>query len=276
MQYFVAPPQARRPRQRRSQSSITKLEDSLYIFPSPSSAPPSPSPSSEYSAPTHLSLSTLSEARSRNSSVQPCSRSTRPHSEVLHTPYIISPGGDLEIWDWAEDTGRKLDESVGDEKWECRESARVREPSPFRFELRRLQSTTSKGRIAYHGSPTTIRPSCPHPRVHIPLLSFFISLFSVDEATLHLLTHPANESESALFPGHALCSDEIHAQEDGCHGVAKLLMPLGEFRSVKEGCAVACNPSNPLLVSSSPVVGIWHFIGNVLVDGGKALKEFWS
>ncbi|KAI8994121.1 hypothetical protein BD414DRAFT_274049 [Trametes punicea] len=55
-------------------------------------------------------------------------------------------------------------------------------------------------------SLSSIQQVAPHPRVHVPLLSFFSSLLSVDldDPALRLLTHAEpEEAEAVLFPGHS-------------------------------------------------------------------------
>jgi hypothetical protein len=280
-----------------AQSLVPDLIESIFIFPSPSSNPPSPCPS-VLSAPTDFSLSTLSEPRSRESSVQPLyspTRARRRDVEALRSPFVnLQP--ESEIWQWSaaertlEDSVFEASGSERNDRWELlfhrRQSVQTRKslstsPLPLEVSHRRLMSGSSRiytrrGRRTSRGASP--RPSTPHPRMHIPMLSFLVSFLSVDEATLHLLTH--STIESALFPSHTLYSDDSPQNDGHLHGAGKLRLLSRESCSVKEGCSVACDPSlapsNPFVLPSLPLVRLWNFLGDIFIDGRKALKELWT
>jgi hypothetical protein len=249
------------------------LEDHAYVFPIPSSSPPS---------------------SSTNSSVQLVINQDRV--DLTSTASLDDEAdGDLdgEVWSWSSDAGSATtgecfvvcapDERVN--RWESlvyrRQMTRVRHSSstsPSRHLASDLsRSFTWRKNHARVSSPSSTTSANPHPRIHIPMLSFFLSFLSLDETTLHLLTHSA--SQSALFAGHALSSDDSPVDCDQSHGIAKLLTLSGECHSLKKGCAVACDssivPSNPFLLSGR-LVGLWSFVGNAFDNGGKALRDVWS
>ncbi|KAH8104777.1 hypothetical protein BXZ70DRAFT_615714 [Cristinia sonorae] len=147
----------------------------------------------------------------------------------------------------------------------------------------------------------------PQPRVHIPLLSFIASLFSLDldDPALRLLTNSNSTSESVLFPGHSslldtqLDLDEPSSSSSGQdpdsesvdhesthshqpHGFLRLLVLSDEtrisIRALKDGLAVSCSnvrtpsPSPFSLPTLGGVYGLCRLIGDACWKGGKAWR----
>ncbi|OJT13996.1 hypothetical protein TRAPUB_9480 [Trametes pubescens] len=228
---------------------------SIYIFPSPASAPPSPAVSVS-SAPTDFDFSSPISSRStsctrppQRDSAQADVRGARRSS--VSAAYDASsrywdlpnpPGNDLEInlslWDIASDVTTEPSDS--DESWALegevervgfaevdllytphwrrtrqaplsssqsrdgtrpryRFSARPRQRSRPRSRIR----TTSISSLALSSTQQTV---APHPRINVPLLSFFASLLSLDleDSALRLLTNAeSGDAEAVLFPGQS-------------------------------------------------------------------------
>jgi hypothetical protein len=118
-------------------------------------------------------------------------------------------------------------------------------------------------------------PPTPHPRIRLPLLSVFASLFSIDDTTLHLVAH--SPTHSALFPGPIRPSDEgaRHAQE--VHGVLALLEPSRQHAGLRDGLAVACDesilPVNPFKISATPFIGLLGLVRGICARSRAALRE---
>ena len=119
-----------------------------------------------------------------------------------------------------------------------------------------------------------------HARIRLPLLSFFVALLSVDDTTLHLLTHTS--AYSALFPGPMCPSDEGEGgggirDSHETHGVSMRLKPSSG--ALRDGLAVACDesilPSNPFGLSMSPLAGLLVLVKGVCAGGRAALREVW-
>jgi len=265
--------------------SALQLGDSIYIFPNPSSAPPSPSQASDFSAPTDFNFSGPSEPpRSREGSVQRSSIRRYSSASLPRSSWSVHPlspriDGD-EQWEWADSMDESVfafeDETERPDRWEVLVRRRARDSQ---LDYHRSGSSphitlNSHRRVQSNGSNRT---ASPHPRIQIPLLSFFISLFSINDTTLHLLSH--SSSHSVLFPGHTLPTDTTSADAGAWqpHGVAKLLGPSSETRILKDGCAVASDPSfapsNPFLISPFRLVGLLGFVSDFVANGGKALRE---
>ncbi|KAF8501116.1 hypothetical protein F5888DRAFT_1679221 [Russula emetica] len=128
-------------------------------------------------------------------------------------------------------------------------------------------------RSACSAAPTL--PPAPHPRIRLPLLSFFVSLLSIDDATLHLVAH--SPAHSTLFPGpiHPCGEGTRNAQE--VHGVLALLEPSRQHAGLRDGLAVACDesilPSNPFKISASPFTGLLGLVREICAGGRAALRE---
>ncbi|KAH9891605.1 hypothetical protein C8Q73DRAFT_746699 [Cubamyces lactineus] len=158
--------------------------------------------------------------------------------EGVATPSEEATDIEVELWDAESDPVAEISES--DESWALEgEVVRVGladfEPSsgpdpssarrfplssPYYFDApgthhrsharyRRRSRTGSRVRTISTVSsliPTSAQGEAPHPRVHIPLLSFFSSLLGIDldDPALRLLTHTdPGDAESVLFPGQS-------------------------------------------------------------------------
>jgi len=301
--------------QEREQLSLQiDLEDSIYVFPNPSSSagssPLSPSLGSDISAPTDLTLSRPSGSRSR-------SRNSSDHGSFSQTKSIsgrmptnigrrISVGVDgdpeVEIWDWNTDMDTSVavseESAVGLEdvdrthRWNVlvprRNHSSRRDPfsssSLWRARQQQLDYVTSRTASVprsthrRHRSVDSVAGSiADHSRIRIQMLSFIASLLFIDEATIRLLTHPS--SESALFLGHSYSDEHPSDEHDGPpHGAAKLLAGSDEKQTLKEGLAIACDPSvlpfNPFALPRPS--GLWDLVNGVWTNSGRAWREVWT
>lgn len=118
-------------------------------------------------------------------------------------------------------------------------------------------------------------PPAPHPRIRLPLLSILVSLFSIDDTTLHLIAH--SPAHSALFPGPIRPSDEGTTNAQEVHGVLALLEPSRQHADLRDGLAVACDesilPSNPFKISASPLIGLLGLVKGICARGRAAFYE---
>ncbi|KAH9969463.1 hypothetical protein BC827DRAFT_1030 [Russula dissimulans] len=121
----------------------------------------------------------------------------------------------------------------------------------------------------------TALPPAPHPRVRLPLFSILVSLLSIDDETVHLVTH--SHTHSTLFPGPILPSDEGTTNAQETHGIYALLDLPSEHRALHDGLAVASDgailPSNPFKLSVFPLTGLLDLVKGILVGGRVALRE---
>lgn len=278
-------------------------EDSIYIFPNPSSsagsAPSSPSLRSDISVPTDFTLS--SESRSRHTSDHDGFRQTR--SGHGRTPVNIrrrlSVGTDgnpeLEIWDWNVDVDSVTVESAVDiedvdqlQRWKflTPQRGRVSTSSLWRARQQRLDSVTKRipsvprnTHRRYRSVDPDPGPTIPYHHQRIRMLSFIASLLFVDESTIRLLTH--SSSQSALFPEHLICDEYPPEEQDGTQrGAIKPFSGLEGTRALREGIAVACDTefasSNPFAPPNLRLSGLWGLVNGVWINGGRVLREIWT
>ncbi|RPD62365.1 hypothetical protein L226DRAFT_532625 [Lentinus tigrinus ALCF2SS1-7] len=341
----------------RERANLTSLnvispDHSIYIFPSPPSAPPSPypaspgsslfSPSTDFDASEPFSLGVRSRA---SSSAPSTAASASPAGgDVALTRRQAAPLGDdeleidVELWELSTDP--TVDISESDSSWvledeidrvgagdvdfsymNVRRNHRLISPRssdvPPYWTMRRRSRTHSRIRtISSLSSPlssTSARRPAPHPRIHIPLLSFFSSLLSIDidDPALRLLTHAdPGESESILFPGHTtaqlLTSDDAQSrerdnesdastdvdstgshpeEEEQPHGLPKLLLATISdqstvaLRSLRAGLAVYIPHSPDVALPftrPSELFGLWRVVGEVCARSSQAWKEVWG
>ncbi|RDX42483.1 hypothetical protein OH76DRAFT_1411067 [Lentinus brumalis] len=332
--------------------NVISPDNSIYIFPSPSSAPPSPYPnspgSSLFSPPTEFDPSEPFSFgdRSRASS-NAASASHADRGVALARRRATTPLGDdeleidVELWELSTSTDPIADVSASDSSWvledeigrvgagdvdfsyvNVRRNHRLTSPrssdAPPYWAARRRSRTHSRIRtLSSLSSPlsstSTSRPA-PHPRVHIPLLSFFSSLLSIDmdDPALRLLTHTEpGEAESILFPGHTtaqlLASDDAespardnegetdadtdasssasHAPGEQPHGLPKLLLAsisdqsTVALRSLRAGLAVYIAHSSDValpLPRPGELFGLWRVVGEVCARSSQAWREVWG
>ena len=122
----------------------------------------------------------------------------------------------------------------------------------------------------------------PHPRIYLPLLSFFASLLSLDSETVHLLQH--TPMHSILFPGASSSTvgdnSEAEIGSDRPRGVETLFAPPSERLSLKEGIKVACNTEialhNPFLVSSAALTNIAKIVKGLVWRRQRWQTLVWS
>lgn len=217
-----------------------QLDQSIYIFPTPSSVPPSPSGSSVISAPSDFteafSLSTGTRSRDQSfSSSAPRSprQRSRPHTAApARRSRARSSGSDdfdleVEVWDWMAESGEDVPDEDGmlefeaeierTSRWDV-PAQLMRRLSPLRptasgpadfyeqhyhiFHRARTQSNTSSltSATSLSSNPRSVVHT-PHPRIHISLLSFFASLLSLNLDDPGLRLLTYSSSDSVLFPG---------------------------------------------------------------------------
>ncbi|CCM03494.1 uncharacterized protein FIBRA_05628 [Fibroporia radiculosa] len=287
--YYTPPrPQVAAPRrssshrtdQQRDREELTTIDldfgdHSIYVFPNPSSVPPSPasslfSPSSSFSPSSFSSSSSRSRSRSRaqhdnsrffsrarsNPTASISSAGAEVSSNHIVPPSPISPNlieddPDVdEVWDWTRDysDGQSSESWILEEevervsRWDIalrssqfapraipsssQRAARLMDHGPPRPRLtplrtRALSRSTNASLGSLRSSSVSlhdvVRPASPQPRIRLPLLTFFASLFSLDldDPALRLLTQSSSTDEdSVLFPGHIATSLSLPAS--GC------------------------------------------------------------
>lgn len=284
-QYFISP---RRPHLSSRTSNTNHRQDddqdvvsqsgsqSIYIFPSNPQVADTDLPISSSALGTNISIP-ISLFDSRASS-----RDRQPQISGQTSPSPLE-GDDIELWDWSESMTEESADVDDDDKLSFSEPQWAMVVRRQHQHRRALTPTSSRTRSRYQSSssqPDFLLPSKnadqhgnPHPRLHIPLLSFFMSLVSADEATLHLITH--SSSQSTLFPGNAPLPYSHLSTDDPPHGVIKLLAHRGESHTLKDGLDIAFDPSytssNPFSLPGLHLV--WGLVNNVVLSGGKALRE---
>jgi hypothetical protein len=289
-QYYTRPS---RPYHAASSPSLTTAEqlapltESIYIFPNPSSDPPSsPAGSSVLSVPTdHGSYHSTTPRRDRSAAR---SEESYVHLGSAERRYASTPdSAEVELWEWntepEEDTT-----SEGFEPLESYQTATGTRWGILTMPLRpaRLQDHHVRSRTHSQTSsvPTyrslgddsvDLRANSPHPPVHLPLLGLIASLFSVDEDTLRLLTHSTAHRGSVLFPGHDVGGAvlEVEGGDKGVHGLQRLLTStdgsLESWRSLKKGFAVVYSTSP---VPTMGISKLWGFVNQVWASGERAFK----
>ncbi|RDB17985.1 hypothetical protein Hypma_000745 [Hypsizygus marmoreus] len=269
--YFHVSTRPRRPLQRdalsvepRSTFDSSALDNSVYVFPNPPSAPPSPSQLSDLSAPTDFtSSSAISETPTMDSGLPdvherqhdfPSPLSPLSSMDDVHDIPWTPKGADEILLRAANDSIERID------RWQQLIRRRAKEPMKSRSHSR--SSDMLKPRHHTFDSLPSIR-----------LLSFFVYLFSIDETTLRLLSHPS--AEAALFPGQSQLSDSDKGAANELHGTEKLLIQKSESRVVRDGCALVSDPNYPPYhpFSSLPFVGLWGLVTGFVSNSGKAFRE---
>lgn len=116
------------------------------------------------------------------------------------------------------------------------------------------------------------RPPALHPRIRLPLLSVFVSLLSIDDATLRLVTN--SPAHSTLFPGPIRPFDEGTGNAQETHDNPRLLEPSSQLGALRDGLAVACDESilssNPFRLSVSPLIGLLGLVRGIWAGVGRS------
>ncbi|KAI0050403.1 hypothetical protein FA95DRAFT_1676783 [Auriscalpium vulgare] len=289
-------------------SDIDSIPDhSIYIFPSApaGSAPPSPLANPP---PAGAHVDDRRDASTSQSSDVGSGSGWDELASPLDLSGASSPADEphsIELLDWAFEDGEdgvEVDESVLEEeivrasRWDLvpRRSVYTHDPGPVRYWLHTDSRTRGSGlqavgtqrphptmvyRSRTHSAASAPPGPAPHPRIRLPLLSFFASLLAIDESTLHLIAH--TPSHSVLFVGPVPALEEKpdpRDEDERAHGVVALLAPPEEKTSLRDGLRVACDPD---LVFASPFVpfplgALCDLVKGVWVGGGKALREVWQ
>ncbi|KAJ3002993.1 hypothetical protein NUW54_g5543 [Trametes sanguinea] len=201
-------------------------DQSIYIFPNPASVPPTPG-GSVTSAPTDFNYSSESRSTSLSGSLTCDTSSRRRRESTGFEASSISRGMrrpshdhldiDVEIWDVESEASPDAAESGGS-SWALEgvtdlgtspdfetapsryfvvprpthetDATHVGRQRPLRY--RKRSQTHSRIRTSSLSSLSRSSPSeaVPHPRIHLPLLSFFTSIFRIDmdDPAVRLLT----------------------------------------------------------------------------------------
>ncbi|KAK7681525.1 hypothetical protein QCA50_015257 [Cerrena zonata] len=311
-------------------------ERSIYLFPNPSSIPPSPSGSSLYSVPTDLTISSPGGSRERTLShttdasgssyvLDSFEYSSRDHSRSLSPSQLDV---DVEVWDWTADSEgadaeRTLELEAAVERmsrWDIYhpqiEAIRF-VPSQLNSSIGRpplararifdaleegYQRARADSNISYKSLSSYRSSDTPHPRIRIPLLSFFASWLGLDldDPALRLLT--TSSSDSILFPGQSgllgiengdesqttvlridhPIEKEDSSEDDTPHGILRLFVlsnePRNALKSIKNGLGILSSPvySVPAMLNVPNVgtfFGLSRFVGSLWRKGGDAVHQ---
>ena len=256
------------------------LSESMYVFPAPSSVPPSPAAtiSSNVSVPTDMNFPSSLEASSDRSSVlwaEQTSQSSmgRPRTMSVDTGSEV----DAEVWDL---TGSEVESKENStaafeaaienaHRYDALHRRPLGEATPLASQninssdqgpkyLQQATITPAWERAhqlrPMHLKPMSkSRPPISHTPLRSPVLAFFSAVLSVDESTVNLLTRPQTNDSSPLFPS-PLLSDTLRVAED-MGREKKALLSLGtiqpELKSLKEGMQFVCDPAVYPLVGNS-------------------------
>ena len=146
------------------------------------------------------------------------------------------------------------------------------------LELQRMPPEQPHRSPLRSASPALPPAPHPHPRVRLPLLSLFVSLLSIDDATLRLVAN--SPTHSALFPGPTRPSDEGTEDAQGIHGILALLAPSRPHAVLRDGLVVACDesmvPSNPFRMSASPLINLVGLVRGVWAGGRATLRKVYG
>ncbi|KAF5360803.1 hypothetical protein D9756_004905 [Leucocoprinus leucothites] len=272
----------------RRRPSIHLTDSPTYIFPHPSSAPPSPNPShsSHISEQSDISLSVISF--SELGSLENSPLLTQPEHPLFLRQPLSSSESPLDSWPDAQGHIWKLrkrprldpipfDPAVitfnNDEVKQGVLSGNLKTIPPHSFNLPTAGVYLIPLNRAQQ-SPVLQQPLLPRS---IPLLSFFSSLLSVDGSTLDLLTLPP-PSDSILFPNErclgADAGNDVEMPtekyglerlfsaiqaEKGCQNTRRGLLSLNDI-PVGEFCVV-------------PLPDLWFAVTKFMSSGRRFLHQ---
>lgn len=292
------------------------VEPAVYIFPNPPSDSETQSPytsSSALSAPTDFGLSSgiSTSARSRPRSRRASSNGSGLSWEELNSrarSVSIDTGTgsdlDVEVWEWTGDeedasdgSGVELEAAVERaSRWDLLRRRPLAEfPSEYtenrlqyRRRLRAISlspswdgATRSRTLSNQSGASSRPRSPTPHPPLRIPLLSFFSSLLSLDDTTLHLLTRPSLSHSSPLFSGPQLfigsLEDDVGEDKGRRRDFPTVNLRDAELHNLNHGLGLACDasvtPANPFAFHAIPMLDIWSLVSGVFKNSEKVWNE---
>ncbi|KAF8964407.1 hypothetical protein BDZ97DRAFT_1919090 [Flammula alnicola] len=313
-QYYVPQPQQSISRERSQEQEATAsntwdnsfhlVESAVYIFPNPSSAPPSPSQSSDFSAPTDFTISAIDFESGASDRRPPHSNSSSyaessPLSETSDLVRNSNP------WEWTPDSrpgvnarlpidlplvAIESDAKGVSDQWHVfmhpHDTRMLLDNSHSACDCQLSSSNPSLGKIPRCNPSENLsskNPNKAHP-LQFPLLSFFVSLLCIDQSTVDLVTSPS--TQSFLFPGTHLLQLEMgvnhkgrgHIDEKASHGVRKLLtcQHLQPYQSLRDGLNVVADyssdtPSSLGLLTAS--IGLWELVTGFVANSGNALRQ---
>ncbi|KAJ2919144.1 hypothetical protein MD484_g1201, partial [Candolleomyces efflorescens] len=242
-------------------------EGSFYIFPNPPSLPPT-SPFSQFS-----DLSTPSEEAlpPTDNVIAPSPSFNRRRTGETNP---LEPQDVAGVWDWpkegafasASNSVRHL--SLHHSKAERKPldsagiASQLDDEYPAAWSIAREQSRDAFG-LSKDRSPS------PPPRIHIPLLSFFAPLLSIDDSTLDLLTASACRGSSPEeLVEEKLLQEGIVNIGDLMHGVEKLLSVESDETFIFRSAML----SSKLDTSSSPLIRLSDVLEIITGIGGDLFR----
>ncbi|KAI0259796.1 hypothetical protein BC834DRAFT_596216 [Gloeopeniophorella convolvens] len=281
-------------------SDLSADDRSIYIFPNPSSAPPSPAGLHPHTVTGCPLRSGRPRQRHRNESIS-SSSSLLPSSstssergwDCVNSPLQLS-GTNIdergrEEWDWdAQDIALEDNESVLSEeivrasRWDLIPQHRHPQASPSILVLRMHGRPLERRGHSLDSNRRSTRSRSGslelRPRIHFPFLSLLASLLSVDNATLSLVTRVTDSAaESALFPGSTVLAEEgEEALARTVYGPNDLLKLSSRHGALRSGLAVAYDESiTPANLYGWPISPFTNFLDLVkgVWAGGKGLQE---
>ncbi|KAL5524309.1 hypothetical protein ACEPAF_9449 [Sanghuangporus sanghuang] len=250
------------------------LEQSIFIFPSRTSSrtdvdiePPSP-----LSIPTDASFPTTSPSATNTDDI---SRGRRISDASGFSQWTFSNSGRsvsvdtslrsplVEVWEMSDDAMENEDANGGgtpvppsplrQRQHHQQQIPLGRRPFPSHFvfsdgrlQLRARKESFISSADSGNGSAPSLNQEMPAPKhadaSHLPLLAFFSSLLSVEDATVHLLTRSPPPYTSPLFPGGPLQSSEP-SSSDAVFDEKRALFASSPTASLKSGMEVASDAS---------------------------------
>jgi len=275
-------------------SDDSSLEQSIYIFPNPLSAPPSPN-TAALTPDVRQVLIAYTPEPSRSRSVSVVTESTGTGWDGARSPFDSTASGaddlDAGVWEWPALSEVSVDQNelvleediVGPSRWDLIASRRTPPHTsnsplvPLAIRVRRYTTQQLPARpLSWIRSRTQSAASSlssviviPHPRIRIPLLSFFSALLGVDESTLDLIEH--TPSHSVLFSGYTpdgidLSTDECSTEHEHPHGVLALVSREPDM--LREGLRVSYEmPVETPHAFSFGSLPSFHGILNTMVNG---------
>jgi len=263
----------------------------MYIFPSPSSDPPSPTSQalSDLSVPTNRPLSSFESEFSDGSNAllssylagSPCSESSDNTWE-----WIPAPRRDVDVELPCRVPLVPMYDEVLYDQWNSSMCRRDREISETRGRyMHRVSSTSTRIILPPRASkwPGNKNPVVIYPlEYRFPFITFLTYLFSIEESVLNLLAAPS--SQLGLFPGGDLSKEteikppereDAYLNERDPHGVHKFFVQHGHqpHRSIRDGfhttSGLLGDTPPPLFTAST----CFLLVNDVIASGGKVLRE---
>ncbi|KAF8158119.1 hypothetical protein B0H34DRAFT_707598 [Crassisporium funariophilum] len=284
-------------------ASNSLADSATYIFPIPSSAPPSPSQVSDLSIPTDFTFSAVPSG-SEIDILSP--RPAHTHYSPYTSPSPLPDASEhikASPWDWTSEqkpaaargeTSRGILAGPHD----TRNRSSIRWDMVSQRQLRESQHHT-RDEVVVPSRPfdqimvgkfNGVHPTRRQARFQQPQLPFFsllVSLLSIDESTVDLIANPS--SNSALFEGASLSMlDTPNIQQDHdpylhektLHGFQKLFTRQDHEsnQNLRNGLAMDAErfydtPQTTFMASAAQMTGFWNVLREIVSNSGKAVRE---